>query len=162
MTQNKWQQSESKDAKTIALTTRLNTLESNSTSTNNRRTGQSTPNTQGSDNERNRFLEWRLTKTKDTFERDGKSWYWCTKHGKYDQIPMYATHHPDNHDQWLENKKIWNKNKSSNESTKPSDSKPRKTLSMANNIRATMVAKFSMSETEADQLWTEIEDKSKD
>ena len=75
---------------------------------------------------------------------------------------MYVTHHPDNHDQWLENKKNWNKNKSSNESTKPSDSKPRKTLSMANNMRATMVAKFSMSETEADQLWTEIEDKSKD
>ena len=75
---------------------------------------------------------------------------------------MYVTHHPDNHDQWLENKKNWNKNKSSNESTKPSNSKPRKTLSMANNMRVAMVAKFSMSETEADQLWTEIEDKSKD
>ena len=73
MKQKKWQQSESKDAKIIALTTRLNVLESNSTSTNNRITGQSTPNTQGNDNDRNRFPEWRLKKTKDSFERDGKT-----------------------------------------------------------------------------------------
>ena len=77
-------------------------------------------------------------------------------------MSMYVTHHPNDHDQWLENKKNRNKNKSSDESSKPSDSKPSKTLSLANNMHAAMVAKFSMSETEADQLWTEIEDKSKD
>ena len=77
-------------------------------------------------------------------------------------MPMYVTHHPDDYNQWLENKKNWNKKKSSNESSTPSDSKPSTTLSLANNMRAAMVAKFSMSETEADQLWTEIEDKSKD
>ena len=162
MKQNKWQQSESKDAKIIALTACPNDLESNSTSTNNRRTGQSTPNTQGNDNDRNRFPEWRLTKTKDSFERDGKTWHWCTKHGKDGQMPMYVTHHPDDHDRWLENKKNWNKKKPSNESSTSSDSKPSTTLSLANNMRAAMVAKFSMSETEADQLWTENEDKSKD
>ena len=77
-------------------------------------------------------------------------------------MPMYVTRHPDDHDQWLENKKNWNKKKSSNESSTPSDSKPSTTLSLANKMRAAIVAKFSMSETEADQLWTEIEDKSKD
>ena len=75
---------------------------------------------------------------------------------------MYVTHHYGDHDQWLENKRNWNKNKPSNESSNPIDSKSTKTLSLANNMRAVMVAKFSISETEADSLWTEIEDKSKD
>ena len=137
-------------------------IESNSTSTNNKRTGQSTPNTQDNDNDRKRFLECILTNTKYTFERYGKTWHWCTNHENDGQMPMYVTHYPDDHDQWLENKKSWNKHKSSNESSKPSDSKPSKTLSLANNMRAAMVATFLMSETEADQLWTEIEVKSKD
>ena len=161
MKKNKWKQSESKEAKIIAFTTRLNALESNSNSNNNRRTGRSTFNTQGNDNDRKRFLEWRLTKTKYTLERDGKKWYWCTKYGKDGQIPMYVTHHYGDHDQWLENKRNWNKNKPSNESSNPTDSKPTKTLSLANNMRAVIVAKFSISETKVDSLLTEIEDKSK-
>ena len=81
---------------------------------------------------------------------------------KFGQMPMYVTRHPDDHDQWLENKKNCNTNKSSNESCKSSDSQPSKTLSLANNMRTAMVAIFLMSETEANQLWNKIEDKSKD
>ena len=76
-------------------------------------------------------------------------------------MAIYVAHHPDDNDQQLENKRNWNKNKSSNESSKPTDSKPKKILSLANNMRATIVANFSMSETEADNLWIEIEDKLK-
>ena len=57
---------------------------------------------------------------------------------------MYVTHHYGDHDQWLENKRNWNKNKPSNESSNPTDSKPTKTLSLANNMRAVMVATFLM------------------
>ena len=69
---------------------------------------------------------------------------------------MYITHHPDDHDQCFQNKRNRNKHKSSNESSKPIDSKPKNSLSFANNMRAAMLAKFSMSESEAEILWTEI------
>jgi len=48
-----------------------------------------------------RSLEpWRKVNVGPTVEKNGKTWYWCSKHTKEgDYDGLYVTHHPDQHDE---------------------------------------------------------------
>ena len=59
-------------------------------------------------------------------KRDGKTWCRCLKHDKDGNMTMYVTHHPDDYDQWLKNKRNWKKNKSPDKSSTPTDKKPKR------------------------------------
>ena len=47
---------------------------------------------------------WRMTKTSDSIEKDGKTWHWCPHQvdGIYDGL--YVTHRPEEHEDWKKNK----------------------------------------------------------
>ena len=67
------------------------------------------------------ITNWRMKKTVDSIERDGKKWHWCPKHvvpGTYDGL--YVTHKPEDHDEWKKKRDDWRAENKGNKS-KPSD-----------------------------------------
>ena len=52
---------------------------------------------------RNTYEEWQLTKTGDTKQVNGKTWWWCPNHN--DGKGLYVRHPPKDHDRWLHSKK---------------------------------------------------------
>jgi len=53
------------------------------------------------------IADWRYTKTEPMVNRDGKTFHWCPKHkGKNGEMTgLYVTHKPEDHDEWVANKK---------------------------------------------------------
>jgi len=45
---------------------------------------------------------WRKVYVKDVIEYNGRTWYWCHKHKMPDYNGLYVTHHPNDHDKWVE------------------------------------------------------------
>ena len=55
---------------------------------------------------------WRKFKTSGLVKRDGKKCYWCPKHVREgDYAGLYVAHSASDHDEWVEHRKEWGKNK---------------------------------------------------
>ena len=98
ITDHKWNITEAKDAKIMALTTKIAELEkafSTSSSTSHKNAVQP----------RSRIEDWRKTKTTDSVEKNGLTWWWCPKHkleGQFDGL--YVRHKPEDHVDWQQKK----------------------------------------------------------
>ena len=101
---NRWEYTDPKDAKIVALMTKVEQLEANmklSANTTQRQPQRHSGQYNSSNN--SKFLtidDWRMKKGESMVERDGKMWYWCPKHvspGRYDGL--YVTHKPEDHEE---------------------------------------------------------------
>ena len=104
---NRREEKDPKDAKILALTTRIDELVEQqerltvlATNANKQPTQYRSGNGQSRDRIQ-AIAEWKMTKTEETLEKDGKTWHWGPRHvvpGKYDGL--YVTHKPEDHDDW--------------------------------------------------------------
>ena len=147
---SKWKSGESKDAKIVALTTKLDNLEKKYNKKDHKTSGQSKNDT-SKGSSRYDIPEWRLKKTLgSSVERDGKTFHWCTKqHNK--GKGMYVTHKEEDHVDWQEKKKL-----SGSDSSNSSSSSKKQSLSLSDSLKAAMVTKFKCSKEDANKLWSDI------
>ena len=119
----RWEKKDPKDAKILALTTRIDELvekgeKFEALSTNQREVHKS----QNTQRDRIQAIaDWGMKKTMDSVERDGKKWYWCPKYvvpGTYDRL--YMTHKPEDHHEWKRKQDNW-RAKARGTNSKPSD-----------------------------------------
>lgn len=152
---SKWKTTESKDAKIVALTTKLDDLEKKFKE---KKAGGSGGGKSGggTSSGKSRFdiPEWRLKKTLGTtVEKDGKTYHWCSKqHNK--GKGMYVTHAEKDHVAWQEKKSSNDSSSNSNSSSKSTSDK--KSLALSDSLKAAMVTKFKCSKEEATKLWSEV------
>jgi len=101
---SEWDQVDPKDAKILALTTRLESLEkAGNSNTNPAGAALTTAGTASQDGKIGGVAAWHVTKNKgDNQVRDGVTWYWCPhhKHPKGSFNGLYCTHTPANHVAW--------------------------------------------------------------
>jgi hypothetical protein len=157
-----WKTGESKDAKITALTTQLSNLEKKFGDKSNGKKSTKGNNESSSDAKKSggRFDidSWRLTKSLGaSCEKEGKTWYWC-HHQHNEGKGMYVTHKPDDHVSWKDKKKdkktdSSSSNSKSNSSAKSSNGSTKKSLSLSDNLKATLVTKFKCSKEEAAAVW---------
>ena len=166
---NRWEYSDPKDAKILALTTKVDQLEAkmqlaaHSTQKQTHRSFDSS-NNNGSAGGNSRYLtidDWRKKKTETMIKRDGKTWYWCPKHvspGNWDGL--YVTHKPEDHDEWAKNRNRFRK-KDKNEdpqkkeesvAAKPSEDEAEKSLALSNSLKAALLTRCDLSAAQADAL----------
>ena len=106
--QNLWNHSDSKDAKIIALTTKVETLQksfassmSDGGNSGDRRNDFHYPR----DGWKKTIPAWKRTKKEDSIKVDGRTYWWCVHHkytGRYDGL--YRDHKSEDHDNWKVNK----------------------------------------------------------
>ena len=100
-----WKTSDPKDAKILALTTRVdNMAKIIEAAVADGSTPRSNPSAYATGSQPE-IEAWRMKKGQDSVTRNEKTWYWCPDHkfqGKFDGL--YVTHHPSKHSEWLERK----------------------------------------------------------
>ena len=115
---NRWNSKDPKDAKIMALTTQVEQLveaqKQYSAMVTAKNTGMNAAAKPGSTNPGD-FLSikaWRMKKTEDSVQKEGRTWYWCPHHkveGSYDDL--YVAHKPEEHDEWKNNRGQFQKKK---------------------------------------------------
>ena len=109
------------------------------------------------------ITEWRMTKTSDMVEKDGKTWYCCPKHvvaGKYNGL--YVTRKQEDHDDWMKRREAWRSRKSENskEAENQKDELEPKRLVLSNNLKAALLTRCDLTGAQADDLIQEAQDDS--
>ena len=158
---NRWNTTDPKDAKIMALTTKVEELLASRTSGSAAFVSNGQSNSQPS-----RFISidaWRMVKKGASVEREGKTWYWCPRHvvtGRYDGL--YVTHKPEDHDEWQKKKDIQNaKKKASKVNSKDSDDKnvqqeSSKSLTLNDNLKAALLTHSEMTGAQVEALLAEM------
>ena len=106
------------------------------------------------------IAEWRMNKTEEKIEKDGKIWYWCPKHvvkDKYDGL--YVTHKPEDHEEWRKRREAWRSRKTDNRRETESgkyESGSRK-LVLSENLKAALLTKCELTSDQADRLIKEAQ-----
>ena len=168
---NRWEYSDPKDAKILALTTKVNQLEALmkiSAHATQKQTHE-VSNSSGNSNGNSKYLTidaWRMKKTEPMVQRDGKTWYWCQKHvspGKYEGL--YVTHKPEDHDEWARNRNRFKKrdkkdddNKKEDKSLQPQENGNTKSLALSNSLKAALLTRCDLTAAQADALINEARD----
>ena len=140
-----------KVAKINTLTTKVEQLEAQMNLTAHT-TAQKLQSGKGYDNANNnnnsKYLTidaWCMKKTEPMIQKEGKTWYWCPKHVspcKYDEL--YATHKPEDHDEWVKNRNRFNRREKKDHEKKDenkkdySDSNNEKSLSSSIEIYSSL------------------------
>ena len=157
--QNSWGRINPKDAKIVALATKLKRIESSLTTSE-----KSYPKHSNKSNIKLNVDKWRIIKDRgETFERDGKQWWWCPHHkleGHFDGL--YMNHPPSQHNKWKEEKKKKrdeykkkrDENRSNNKNSKSSVHSNQ--LQLSEKMRAALVTNFQCTDSEADSVWQEM------
>ena len=157
---NLWDPVDPRDAKLLALTTQVETLQkaNQGTSTSIRKGGGADDPTRVGG-----VAKWRTIKNKgETCEWNGTTWYWCTKHvhptGKFNGL--YCTHKPEEHDEWKASwkaKKPW---KPSNErpAAESNEAKKAKTLSVSQKLKSVLCTKLMLTNEDAEEICKECQE----
>jgi len=167
---NRWDTSDPKDAKIVALATRIDELVEQqtklaalATSNSQNRTRKNGSRRFNSDNNNfkiNPIEDWRMKQTDPKIERDGKTWWWCPRHvqpGKYNGL--YVTHKPEDHDDWVQKKEARRARfaKENSKEDKPSTSgdETAKKLVLTENLKAALLTRCDLTGAQADALLEE-------
>jgi len=161
VSQNRWDNKDPKDAKIMALTTEVQQLRAEtkqfSAMVTNNSSGK--PKGSASSDTSKDFLSiksWRMVKTNDSVERDGKTWYWCPHHkveGSYDGL--YVTHKAEEHDEWKNNRSQFRKKKFETKKDGDSDAASNngsRKLYMNDNLKAALLTHSDLSAIQIDEL----------
>jgi len=158
-----WKTNDPKDAKIVALTTRLDNMtkileaafEGGKSSVFATSGGGGNKNSQ--DSTKIDIEDWRKKKGKDSVERDGKTWYWCPHHkfpGQFDGL--YVTHPPDKHDEWKQKKAEYRKSRGKKD--KDNSNGDKKKLTLNGSLKAALTSCTNISGEAAKNLIREYKD----
>jgi len=167
---NRWEYSDPKDAKIIALSTKLEELEkqvnlSAHSTQSQQSNSKSNDNKSGGNNSKYLTIEdWRMKKGEQTVERDGKTWHWCPKPvspGRNDGL--YVTHKPEDHEEWAKNRNRFKKNKKDDEKKEDKDNESStksndKSLALSNSLKAALLTRCDLTAAHADALIMEAKE----
>ena len=157
---NSWDTVDPRDAKLLALTTQIETLQNanQGTSTSTRKeSGANDPNKVGG------VAKWRTIKNKgETCEWNGTTWYWCTRHvhptGEFNGL--YCTHKPEEHDDWkatMKAKKPWKPNHE-RPAAESNEAKKAKSLSVSEKLKSVLCTKLMLSDEDAEEICKECQE----
>ena len=160
---NRWEHSDPKDAKILALTTKIDNLEALmklSANATQKQNPQSSSNNAPNNSKWLTIDKWRMEKGEPMIKKEGKTWYWCPKHvspGKYDGL--YVTHKSEDHDEWAKNRSRFkkrsdkkdDKNKEENKN-EPSQQQPEKSLALSNLLKAALLTRCDLTAAQAEAL----------
>ena len=165
ITANRWQTTDPKDAKIIALTTQVEKLVEMQTKMAENAT-QAPSQSRG--NSRFQFTEiaaWRMKKGPDQMDKNGKTWFWCPHHkiqGQYDGL--YVTHKPEDHDAWLkrENERLAKRrrakdNPKESEEARKADENGTKKLVISDSLKSALTTQMDISPEQIEALVNETE-----
>ena len=99
--------------------------------------------------------DWRIKFDKNEKTVDGTAWYWCKHHvmdGVYDRL--YVKHPENKHDEWVERKKGWKREKCTTNFKTPNQASEK--LILSNDLKAAMITNFKCTEAEANTLWPDV------
>ena len=162
---NRWEYSDPKDAKIIALATKVEHLEAQMKFSANatEQKPQFKRNYDGASVANNsKYLTidaWRMKKTEPMIQKEGKTWYWCPKHvstGKYEIL--YVTHKPEDHEEWAKNRNRFKRREKKDDDTKESSKdnstlkENEKSLTLSNSLKAALLTRCDLSAAQADAL----------
>ena len=158
--QKLWSQTDSKDAKILALTALNNELKDvkkGSSTGNYGKTCAGAVTGGGAAGKEWTFTldPWRIVKEDPTKTVIERLWYWSPHHKRDSKYyGMYVAHPPDKHDKWLERKKSWGKKRSTTATSTPASTTLTATqkLGLSSDLKAAMVANFQCTQEEADKL----------
>lgn len=160
---NRWDDKDPKDAKIMALTTQVEQLVDMQKSYSAMVTNGSAPKPKAAPEPKQKgdFLSikaWRMKKTQDSVQQDGKTWYWCPHHkveGSYDGL--YVTHKPEEHEEWKNNKAQFRKKKTDErkEANSSNDDQSSKKLYINDNLKAALMTHCDISGAQLDELLEE-------
>jgi hypothetical protein len=155
--QKTWKTSESSTSKIVALATQVKDLQDKLT-----KVSSTKPSSKESSG-KSQFLEvaeWRKTKSfGDSVEKDGRQWHWCSirhNNGK----GMYVTHREEDH--YLKYPAKNGSTSASNGSTDNAKKGTNKSMTLSDNLKAAMCAKFKCSSDDAAKLWADVAAKEQD
>ena len=165
---SRWEEKDPKDAKILALTTRIDELVEQQEKWMALATAQAS--NQNSRNQSNFqpkdksqvIAEWRMTKSSDSLEREDKTWDWCPKHvvpGKYDGL--YITHPPEEHDNWKKRQDAWRaraKSDSKRNENKDDKEQDLKKMVLSENLKAALLTRCDLTGAQADALLKEAQE----
>jgi len=169
-----WGQVDPKDAKILALTTRLECLEkAGNSKTNPAGAAHTTAGTASQDGKIGGSQDgkiggvaaWRVTKNKgDTQVRDGVTWYWCPhhKHPKGCFDGLYCTHTPANHVAWKAERDAKYNKARNGENAPPASAASAAPAGAANKLaigqrlKEVLCTKLMLSDADADAYCNEI------
>jgi len=163
VSQNRWESKDPKDAKIMALTTEVQQLREETKQFSAMVTSKSNGNSSSGGHQSGKskdFLSiksWRMVKTDDMVERDGKTWYWCPHHkveGSYDGL--YVTHKPEEHEEWKNNRSQFRKKKFESNKNSGSDSNnnsaPTNKLHINDTLKAALLTHSDLSSVQIDEI----------
>ena len=165
ITANRWQTTDPKDAKIIALTTQVQKLVEMQTPLVANATQATNQNRNPSRFQFTEIAAWRMKKGPEKLEKDGKTWFWCPHHkieGQYDGL--YVTHKPEDHDAWLQRKndrlakrRRAKDNQKDSDEGKQSHEDGSKKLIISDSLKAALMTHMDVSPEQIDALVKEAE-----
>ena len=158
-----WSKSYTKDAVVADLTTRVNNLEgviSHSGSGNTTNTTTISLSGQGGSKDVPgcpRLAKLLIVKGEEKITRDGKNYWWCPHHKRYNVYDgMYMDHDPGyGHTAWkakIEEKNACRKNENSNTSITPQGTYDKRQLKLSKKLRASMMTYLKLYKNKVDRL----------
>ena len=165
VTANRWDNKDPKDAKIMALTTQVEQLVEAQKQYSAMVTakGNAAPtSSNAASGKPGDFLSikaWRMKKTEDSIQKEGRTWYWCPHHkveGSYEGL--YVTHKPEEHEEWKNNrsqfrrKKYLDKKKDNSDEGKEKDSDTSKKLVINENLKAALLTHSDLSALQIDEI----------
>ena len=161
-----WSKVDPKDAKILALTTRLESLENaGKPSATPTSAVHATTGTASQDGKVGGVAAWRTAKKGETMERDGVKWHWCPhhKHPKGSFDGLYCTHTPANHVAWkAERDAKYNKNRNGGTAPSAAPAAPAapagdaNKLAIGQRLKQVLCTKLMLSDADADAYCNEI------
>jgi len=166
ITANRWQTTDPKDAKIIALTTQVEKLVEMQTKLAANATQAPSQNRQNSRFQFTEIAAWRMKKGPDQMDKDGKTWFWCPHHkieGRYDGL--YVTHKPEDHDAWQKRKnerlaKRKGAKDNQREDPKKTDEDGTKKLVISDSLKSALMTHMDISPEQIDALVNDAEESS--
>ena len=101
------------------------------------------------------IAEWRMKKTSESIDKEGKTWYWCPKHVvpvKYNGLCM--TYEPEDHDNWKKSREAWRFRKPESKKESEDDKKePKfKKVVLPNTFKAALLTRYDLTGDQAEDL----------
>ena len=162
----RWEEKNPKDAKILALTTKVDELLEQQ----QKWVALATWQKQGNQNRSygaqthdkiQAIADWRMKKNSESLEKEGKTWYWCPKHVVPDKyVGLYVEHKPEDHEEWKKRREAWrsrtpDSKKGADNDKKESESKK---LVLSYTLKAALITRCDLTGAQADALLKEVQD----
>ncbi len=148
-----------RDAKILALTTKLEKVEQEGTTKPNAVANATDGKTPGGEKKFNPLEEWRKKFDGDSKEVNGRTYWWCKNHKTKDYDGLYVSSHtPVNHDAWSKDKrdrigKYRSTTAVNATDSRPKEEAPKSTLGLNDRLRNVLMTNVCLSSEDIDKIF---------